>query len=139
MLLGFVACTKPKSFEYKEMRNLKLENLGFEKTAISMELVYFNPNKFGIDLRKVDCDIFIENKLLGKFILDTLMHIPKSSTFSLPSRVVVDMKSIFKNALTVLVNKEVNVLVKGTTRVGKSGIFVTVPFTYEGKHAFSLF
>lgn len=137
--LVFFACTKPQSFEYKEMRKLKLEKMGFDKTALSMELVYFNPNKFGVDLRKVDCDVFVENKFLGKFTLDTLMHIPRLSEFSLPSRIEVDMKSIFKNALTVIVNKEVTVQVKGTTRVGKSGIFLTVPFTYEGKHAFSLF
>lgn len=139
IITALIACSKPQSFEYKEMRNLKLENLGFEKTALSMELVYFNPNKFAVDLRKVDCDVFVENKFLGKFTLDTLMHIPKLAEFSLPSRIAVDMKSIFKNALTVLVNKEVTVQVKGTTRVGKSGIFITVPFTYEGKHSFSLF
>ncbi|HAI83850.1 MAG TPA: hypothetical protein DCL43_09295, partial [Chitinophagaceae bacterium] len=69
----------------------------------------------------------------------TTMHIDKRSEFSLPSRIQVDMKNVFKNTLTVLTSQEVQVDVTGNTRVGKAGIFITVPFTYSGKHKFSLF
>jgi hypothetical protein len=51
----------------------------------------------------------------------------------------VDMKGIFKNLLTVVFNKEILLNVKGTTRVGKAGIFINVPFDYSGKHTFSMF
>ena len=104
-----------------------------------MDLVYYNPNGFGVDLRKVDCDIYIDNNYLGKFKLDTLMHIQRRSEFALPSKMDVDMKGIFKNLYLVLFNKEIQLDVKGTTRVGKGGIFMTVPFSYSGKHVFSFF
>jgi hypothetical protein len=51
----------------------------------------------------------------------------------------VDMKGLFKNALNILFSNEVLVTVKGTTRVGKAGIFITVPFSYEGRHKLELF
>lgn len=135
----FTACKKPQGFDYRDVKNVQIKTLGFDKSALSMDLVYFNPNSFGVDLRKVDCDIFVDNNYLGKYKLDTILHISRRSEFTLPSRIEVDMKGVFKNLLSVVFNKEIQLNVKGTTRVGKAGIFVTVPFNYTGKHSFSMF
>ena len=132
------ACQKPQAFDYRNVKNVKLEKLGFEKSTLSMDLVYYNPNAFGVDLRKVDADIYIDNHYLGKYQLDTLMHIQRKAEFVLPSRIQVDMRGIFKNALTVLFNREVLLHVKGTTRVGKAGFFKTIPFDYEARHKLEL-
>ncbi len=104
-----------------------------------MDLVYYNPNGFGVDLKRVDCDIYIDNHYLGKFQLDTLMHIDRRAEFTLPSRIMVDMKGIFKNAMNLLFSKEVLVNVKGSTRVGKAGFYTTIPFNYEARHRLELF
>lgn len=134
VLLFTTSCKKPQGFDYRDVKNIRLEKLGFEKTVLSMDLVYYNPNGFGVDLRKVDCDIYIEQHYLGRFSLDTLMHINRRSEFTLPSRIAVDMQSIYKNILTVLFNREVLINVKGTTRVGKAGIYANFPFNYEARH-----
>jgi LEA14-like dessication related protein len=138
-IIIFTSCKKPQGFDYRDVRNVSIQTLGFDKTALSMDLVYYNPNDFGVDLRKVDCDVYVNNNYLGKYKLDTLMHIARKSEFTLPSRMEVDMKGIFKNLLTVVFNKEILLNVKGTTRVGKAGIFINVPFDYSGKHTFSMF
>jgi len=137
-IIVLVACKKPKAFDYRNVKNVKIEKLGFEKSTLSMELVYFNPNGFGVDLRKVDADIYIDNHYLGKYQLDTLMHIQRKAEFILPSRIQVDMRGIFKNALSVLFNREVLLHVKGTTKVGKAGFFKTIPFDYEARHKLEL-
>lgn len=134
-----LSCSKPQGFEYRDIKNVEIQQLGFNKSAIKMDLVYYNPNKFGVDLKHVDCDVYIDNSYLGKYILDTAMHIAKKSEFTLPSTINVDMKNIFKNSFHFLLNKEVLVTVKGNTRVGKAGIFVTVPFNYEARHSVDLF
>ncbi len=139
LLLLLVSCKKPQGFDYRDMKNFKIESVGYDKTALVMDLVYYNPNGFGVDLRKVDCDVYIDNSYLGKFQLDTLMHIPRRAEFVLPSRIMVDMKAILKNGLNLLFSQEVLVNVKGTTRVGKAGFFATVPFNYEARHKLSLF
>ena len=133
------ACTKPQAFDYRDIRNVKVENIGYDQTALTVDLVYYNPNHFGVNLKKVDCDIYIDNRYLGKYQLDTLMHINRLSEFILPSRIMVDMKTVFKNAFTLLFNKEVLVNVKGTTRVGKAGVYATIPFNYEARHKIELF
>ena len=113
--------------------------MGFDKTTLAMDLVYYNPNGFGVDLKKVDCDVYVDNTYLGKFQLDTLMHIPRRSEFSLPSKIMVDMKSVLKNSINLLLSQEVLINVKGTTRVGKAGFYTNVPFNYEARHKLSLF
>src|SRR5882672_11137113 len=94
-----IACNKPQSFEYRGMQNLKLDSVGLVSSKISLELVYFNPNNFGVNLHNINCDVYINRNYLGKYILDTTMHIAKRSEFIIPSSMNVDMKNIFKNAL----------------------------------------
>lgn len=133
------ACKKPQGFDYRDIKNFNVEKLGFDKSTISMDLVYYNPNNFGVQLRKVDCDVYLNDKFLGKYLLDTVMTIPKKAEFTLPSRMEVDMKNVFKNTLSVLLSSDVLIKVKGTTRVGKGGIFLNVPVSYEGRHKFDVF
>ena len=135
----FASCSKPQGFEYRDLKNFKVNNWGFDRSNISMELVYFNPNSFGVDLKKVDCDLYLDNNFVGKFSLDTLMHITRNSEFSLPATMEVDMSNILKNSVNMLFSREVLVGAKGSTRVGKGGIFVNVPFNYEGRHKVDLF
>lgn len=139
LAISFLSCSKPQGFEYRDLKNFKVNNVGFDKSNISMELVYFNPNNFGVDLKKVDCDLYLDNNFVGKFMLDTIMHISRNSEFSLPATMDVDMRNIFKNSVNVLFSREILVGAKGLTRVGKGGIFVTVPFNYEGRHKVELF
>jgi LEA14-like dessication related protein len=133
------ACNKPQSFEYRGMQNFKVDSIGLVNSKISLELVYFNPNNFGVDLRNVSCDVYINKNYLGKYVLDTLMHISKRSEFTIPSSMQVDMKNVFKNAFGALLSKQVLVELKGSTKVGKSGIFITVPFNYSAMETFSMF
>lgn len=121
------------------MQNLKVDSIGLVNSKISLELVYFNPNNFGVDLRNVNCDIYINQNYMGRYMLDTLMHIAKRSEFIIPSSMNVDMKNVFKNAIDTFLSREVLVEIKGSTRVGKHGIFITVPFTYTAMEKFSIF
>lgn len=129
----FISCKKPDSFEYREMRDFKIDSLGFGKSTIKMNLVYFNPNNFGVDLKHIDCDVFLDNKFLGKYLLDTTMHINKRSEFVVPSTMQVDMKNLFRNSLHALLSKELDIQLKGNTKLGKGGIYINIPFTYQTK------
>lgn len=137
-LLVFLSCSTPKGFEYKGVNNVKVNNIGFKYLDLSLNLVYFNPNNFRVDLKKVDCEVYIDNRYLGKYALDTLMHIPKKQNFELPSRLRVSMGGVLKNAFSLFMNKEVLIKVKGKTKIGKGSIFFDVPFNYETRQTISL-
>lgn len=139
LVVSFSACKKPQSFEYRGMKNLKIDSIGTVNSKISLELVYFNPNNFGVDLRHINCDVYINHNYLGKYILDTSMHITRKSEFIIPSSMNVDMKNIFKNAFQAFLSKKVLVEINGSTRVGKGGFYLTVPFKYSAMESFSIF
>ena len=139
ILSVFLSCSAPKMLEYKEYQNFKIASAGFTNTKVGLDLIYYNPNNFGLQLRRVDLDIFIDNNLLGHTVLDTLIQIPRKNNFTLPVSVDIDMKNAFKNSLTTLLGKEVTVKATGRLKVGKANIFMSVPVNYEGKHTFSLF
>jgi len=113
--------------------------MGFNESTLYLEIVYYNPNQFGVDLRKVDSDVFIDSLFFGKFQLDTIMHIPRMSEFSLPATIKLDMKNLLKHSASMLFHKEVLIQTRGTVRAGKAGIFKTVPFNYETRQALNLF
>jgi LEA14-like dessication related protein len=133
-ITSLLACSKPQGFDYRDLKNFKVEKLGFNRSAVSMDLVYYNPNNFGVQLRNVDCDVYVDNNFLGKFQLDTLMTIPRKAEFTLPARIELDMKNVFKNSMAVLFSKDVLVGLKGTAKLGKGGVFFNVPVKYEGRH-----
>jgi LEA14-like dessication related protein len=138
-LLLLASCSKPKDFEYRDIKNVKLNTIGFSQTSLSFDLVYYNPNEFGVDLKKVDSEVFIDSLYFGKFQLDTLMHINRMSEFVLPAKINISMQNMLKNSAKMLLKKEVLLQASGTVKAGKGGVFKTVPFTYETKYSFSLF
>lgn len=134
-----VGCSSPKELEYQDYKNFHLEKLGFNASRVTLDLQYYNPNNFGLQLRRTDLDIFIDNNFLGHSSSDTLINIPRRDTFLLPIKFDMDMKNVFKNAWNTMIDNEVMVKVTGKIKVGKSNVFMSMPVNYEGKHKFSLF
>ena len=138
-ILSSYSCKKPLGFQYRDVKNFHLENFGLKKSRVSMDFVFFNPNGFPVNLKKIDCDVFVDSSYIGKFLLDTTIHISRTSEFTLPVNMDVEMKNIMKTSFNALINSEVLLGARGTTRVGRSGLYVTIPFRYEGKQKLNLF
>lgn len=133
------SCRAPKELEYRDFKNLTVTNVGFSSSTLKMDLVYFNPNGFGMQLKTTELDIFIEGNYLGHTVQQTGINIPRKAVFDLPVTVDVDMKNIFKNVFTGLFKTEVMVKITGYVKVGKANIYMNVPVNYEGKQQFSVF
>ncbi len=132
------ACSKPKEIEYKEFKNFKIENIGAANAVIKMDVVYYNPNNMGLQLKRTDLDIYIDGTYLGKTAQDYQISIPKKSNFTIPLVVNIDSKNILKNMFSSLFSKEVTIKVTGKVKVGKANIFINYPVNYEGKHKLGL-
>ena len=108
-------------------------------STLKTDLVFFNPNNFGLQLKKFDLDVFIDNNYLGHTTHDQLVSIPKKSEFAIPVKMDVDMKNLVKNGFNALVSKEVTLKVVGTIRAGNGTVSKNFPINYEMKQNFSLF
>ena len=137
LLLSF--CSTPKQLEYREFKNFTIDKPGFASTALKMDLLYFNPNNFGLELNHTDLDIFINNTYLGKATQVIQVQIPRNAEFTIPITMDVDMKNLLKNGFVSMLNSEVTIKVNGTIRVGKLNVFKSFPVNYEGKQQFTLF
>lgn len=139
IIIAFLSCSSPKALEYKTYHNFAIQNLGFNSSTVSLDLEYYNPNNYGLQLKSTDLDIFINGNLLGHSSLDTLIRIPRRDTFSIPVKFDVNMQNAFKNAFNTLIGKEVLVKLSGKVRVGKANVFMSFPVEYESKQTFSFF
>lgn len=139
MMAAIFSCSTPKAIEYRDFSNFRVQKLGFEKSQVKMDLRYYNPNNFGLQLRQTDIAIEINGTYLGGATQDYQINIPKKSDFTIPLVVDLEMKNLLKNGWTSLTNKEVTVKVSGKVKVGKANIFISYPIAYEGKHRLSFF
>ena len=137
--MAFLSCSSPKALEYKTYHNFSVQKLGFNNSTIKLDLEYYNPNNFGMQLKNSDLDIFIDGNLLGHSSFDTLIKIPRRDTFILPIKFDVDMQNIYKNAWNTLTGKEVLLRLTGKLKIGKANVFMSLPVNYETKETFSIF
>lgn len=133
------SCQEPKSLVFKEFNSLTLDKLSFSGASLKLNVVYYNPNNFGLQLNRTDLDIFIDNTLLGHSSQDIQVAIPKRQDFSIPVKLDLDIKNLLKNGITSYFNRNVNVRVLGTVKVGKAGIFKNFPVDYTSVQNFSPF
>ena len=135
----FHACSSPKAIEYRDFSNFKVQKLGFQQSRVSLDLKYYNPNNFGLQLKQTTVNIAINGTPLGGANQEYQITIPKKSEFTIPISMDLDMKNLLKNSWTTLTNKEVTVTVTGNVKVGKANLFINYPISYVGKHQFSIF
>jgi LEA14-like dessication related protein len=138
LLLIISSCRTPKDLEYRDFKNLSVGKIGFGNSTLKMDVIYYNPNNFRMQLKSAELDIYVDGNFLGHTSQEFQIAIPKLAEFEIPLIVDVDMKNVFGNAISALFNKEVTVKVTGRVKVGKANIFLSMPVEYEGKHTFSM-
>ena len=133
------SCSAPRPLVYNNYKNFSIDKLGFTNSEVKLDLEYYNPNNFGLQLKRTELDIFINNAFLGHSLSDSLINIPRRDTFLIPIKFAVDMHNLFKNAWNTLTTNELLIKVNGKIKVGKANVFMSMPINYEGKHTFTLF
>jgi LEA14-like dessication related protein len=131
--LTLFSCQKPLIPEYQAFENFGISQIGLGESVVSADLKYYNPNNYALQLKRADLNISLDDKPVGTSILDTLIMIPKRDTFLLPVKMRVNIKQLLSNALSLLLNSEIDVKVNGSVRLGKSGVFFNMPVNYSGK------
>lgn len=139
MMIVLSSCHSPKDLVFKEFKNLSLDQLNFAGANLKVDLVYYNPNNFGLSLNRTDLDIFVDNTLLGHSSQNVQVSVPKRADFTIPLTINLDMKNILKNGLTSFMNKQVSIRALGSVKVGKAGIFKSFPVDYTTVQTLSMF
>jgi LEA14-like dessication related protein len=132
LVVALFACAKPKDLEYVDFKNLKVLKWGFKESTVGMDILFFNPNKSKLQLKKADVDVYINNTYLGKSTLDSLVRIPARDTFLLPVTMRVETGGALTNILRIVTDSSVMIKMEGNATFGKGGVFLNYPIKYEG-------
>lgn len=117
--------------EYRETRDIRLVEAGILKTTAGLDLVYYNPNDFGVTLSDARGDVFVDGHWLGKFEVDESVEVKKRSEFVVPALVNVDMIGAIRNHREIWKKKEAHIRIDGRARIRKAGFTKEIPIKYE--------
>jgi len=117
--------------EYREVRDVRLIELGLLQSTAGISLVYYNPNNFSVQLSEAHGDVYIDSSFLGRFELEEKVQVGKKKEFVVPALIKLDMIGAIKNQRDLFQKKEALIRIEGVARVKKSGFSREVPIHYE--------
>lgn len=121
-----------KQPEYRAVRDIRMIELGLLQSTAGLDLVYYNPNNFGVQLTEARGDVYLDGAYLGRFDLGEKVQVGKKSEFVVPAIIKLDMIGAIKNQREIFRKKEVMVKIDGHARVKKAGFAKDVPIHFEG-------
>ncbi|MEI6947624.1 LEA type 2 family protein [Paraflavisolibacter sp. H34] len=104
------------------------------QTDIGFSVTYYNPNNFGVTVKEAAADFYIDSTFVGKFTQDQDVAVGKKEEFSISFTGAIPLMTLMSLNINDLANREVPIRAVGLVKVGKGGVFLTRPFTYQGKH-----
>ncbi|MFT4203554.1 MAG: LEA type 2 family protein [Chitinophagaceae bacterium] len=131
VLLG--SCSKPKPLVFKGVNQFKVGDVGTDSSTLFAELVFSNPNDMKLDFKKLDCQIFANNQLVGHYVQDSVTHVLPGQDFTYPAKIRVDMRPIVQNALATFLSGTVDLHFLGNVKVGRGGFFANIPIDFSHK------
>jgi LEA14-like dessication related protein len=131
ILLTSCGTANIKEPEYRDIREVKVLEIGLLQSTAGIDLIYYNPNNFGVTLSEARGDVYVDNEYLGRFNLDEKVHVNKRSEFIVPAIIKLDMIGAIRNRQDILKKKEVLVRIDGLARVRKAGVSRELPIKFE--------
>ncbi len=120
-----------KEPEYRDIRDVRMIELGVLQSTAGVDLVYYNPNNFGVEVSEARGDVYVDNQFFGRFSLNESVQVNKRSEFVLPALLKLDMIGALKNQRELIKKKEVLLRIDGFGRIKKAGFTRDVPIKYE--------
>lgn len=132
--LSLVSCKSEniKEPEYREIQNVRIMDVGLLQTTAGLDLVYYNPNDFGITLSQARGDVYIDNMYFGRLNISDQVTVRKHQEFTIPVALKIDNISAVKNHSEIFKKKQALIRIEGFATLKKAGFNKEVPIKYEG-------
>ena len=127
VMLQSSSCNNVKELEYKGIKKTTLQTLNISNAALMIELEYFNPNNFWLDVKETSLNIYLNDKFIALADQPTKTQIPKSALFSFPVVAHFDPIKVLGFAFANLLSKSVKLTLQGSAKIGKQGVYIKVP------------
>lgn len=118
--------------EYREIRGVRIMDVDLLHTTAGLDLVYYNPNDFGVQINEARGDVYIDGMHLGRFGMDDKVQVGKRKEFVVPAVIKLDNISAIKNHRDIWNKENAVIRIEGIARLKKSGYTKEIPIKYEG-------
>lgn len=148
--LFFTSCSDMEYPVFQKIENLKLAGVNIIAGKVDMtgDATFFNPNDVGVDISKIDLDVFAEGKKVANISQDVQARMKANSDFTLPIRAKLDIKDLIgngegslKDRLSGLLKKEkkeIEIRTTGKIWVKVLGSEIEIPCDYTEKYELKL-
>ena len=125
------SCGPKEDIEFKYVKDVIVD--GNTEPTLRGKAVLYNPNKQRMKLRKINVDVYVNDKKTARIDQEPSLQIPSEAEFTVPLEVKLNMKELgFMDTLFgMLGGKKTKIRYKGTISVTYKGIPVRVPVDYE--------
>jgi LEA14-like dessication related protein len=131
LITCFTSCKDVKDPVFQDVENIKVGKLSLGTATVSADIRFDNPNRFGLELKTIDCELYVDSAYLGRFTNTSSVTIPAKQEFRLPVKGEVEMIKLIEYSRRAILQEPSAIRVEGKARVGRSGLYRTVPFTYR--------
>lgn len=134
LVTAVAGCAKIQEPEFRRIDQFRIKTASFTSATIGLNVTYFNPNNFSMSVKETGADVYLDNVYVGRFAQDTTVTVGNAQEFSIPLSGTVSVDKLLQLDIQNIGSRDVDVRAEGSTKVGKAGVFITKPFSYEGKH-----
>ena len=121
-----------KTPEYRQIRDIRIMEVGLLQTTAGLDFVYYNPNNFGVQLANASGDVYIDDMYFGRFGIQDKVVVHKHQEFVVPAIIKMDNISAVKNHREIFKKKQAKIRIEGFATVRKAGFNKELPIKYEG-------
>ena len=137
LLIYFLSGCTPEPVEFKTINNAKIISSNADYARVKADALFYNPNKAGGTLRKVDIVVFYKEQQVAEVSEDSSAKVRGREEFSIPLDINLDLKKVQENWLGNLIriiqDKSIELHFKGSVKIKMHGISHSIPVDYKEK------
>jgi LEA14-like dessication related protein len=127
LICSSAGCNKVKELEYRGIKQTKIESIGLNQSAIRIDLGYFNPNAFGLDVKETNLSVYLNDKFIAIADQPEKTQIPKLAEFVFPVIAHFEPLNILGTAFGSIFSRSNKLTIQGSAKIGKGGVYIRVP------------
>ncbi|HNP20151.1 MAG TPA: hypothetical protein PKL31_17055 [Fulvivirga sp.] len=130
----FFSCTKPEEMPvFKGVGDIKINKVSGKEAFLNGNAYFYNPNKVGMTLRKVDIEVTLEDKKIGKINHSVRTKVRALSEFKVPVDATFNIGEVgvIKSIINVLQGRKMKARYKGYIKLSYRGLPIKVKVDYE--------
>ena len=134
VLIAIGSCKNAsQSPEFRKVDNVRVAKVDGKEALLNGDAFFYNPNKASLFLKRVDIDVFLEDKRIGAINQALKMKVKGESEFKIPVDATFNVSDIglLNGLMSLLGGKKMQVRYVGKVKLRVYGVPVAVPVDYE--------